>query len=92
MEHIEAITAAERRQIAGRFSLVGEGEAWKVVGTVGSLWPHDLNRRQKQFIAAWYFLEENGSYQFEILDSYPESTLPPGNFRGFLRITKEATP
>lgn len=86
---IEVITSAERNQINGRFALVGKGEGWRVVGTVGSLWPHDLNRRQRQFIASWYFLEQDGSYEFETLESYPESTLPPKNFNGFLRITKK---
>ena len=85
---IEVITTSERREISGRFALVGKGENWRVIGTVGSLWPHDLNRRQRQFIASWYFLEQDGKYNFEILPSYPESILPPGNFNGFLRITK----
>lgn len=85
---VEVITSAERSQIAGRFALVGKGKNYRVVGTVGSLWPHDLNRRQRQFVAAWYFLEQDGNYSFEILDSYPESTLPESNFNGFLRITK----
>jgi hypothetical protein len=86
----EVITSAERNQIAGRFILVGKGDNWRVVGTVGSLWPHDLNRRQRQFIAAWHFPEQDGKYSFEILDSYQDSTLPEANFNGFLRITKGA--
>jgi hypothetical protein len=86
---IEVITSAERSQIAGRFALVGKGDNYRVIGTVGNLWPHDLNRRQKQFIAAWYFLDQDGSYTFEVLPSYPESTLPPRNFNGFLLIRKE---
>ena len=86
---IEVITSAERNQIAGRFALVGKGENWRVIGTVGNLWPHDLNRRQKQFIASWYFLDQNENYTFEVLDRYPESTLPESNFNAFLRITKE---
>lgn len=85
---IEVITSSERNQISGRFALVGKGENWRVIGTVGSLLPHDLNRRQKQFIASFYFLEWDCKYKFEVLTSYPESILPPGNFNGFLRITK----
>ena len=86
--YIEVISSAERREIAGRFSRVGGGENWVIVGTVGSLWPHDLNRRQRQFIAEWYFGFNAGTYSFEVLSSYPESTLPPGNFNGFIKITK----
>ena len=85
---IEVITSSERNEIAGRFALVGKGENWRVIGTVGNLFPHDLNRRQKSFIASWYFLEQDGNYRFEVLESYPESTLPQNNFNGFLRITK----
>ena len=87
---IEVISSAERHEIAGRFTLVGKGDNWRVIGTVGSLWPHDLNRRQKQFIADLHFLKQDGEYTFEILDRYPESTLPENNFNGFLRITKGA--
>ena len=88
--HIEAITNEDRKQIAGRFALVGKGDGYRVIGTVGSLWPHDLNHRQKQFLAAFYFLGQDETYTFEALDRYPESTLPEGNFNGFLRITKGA--
>ncbi len=87
---VEVITSAERKQIAGRFCTVDAGKDYRVIGTVGSLWPHDLNRRQKQFIAALHFLDQDGTYSFEILNSYPESTLPENNFNGFLRITKGA--
>lgn len=90
MEYAEVITAQERSKLTGRFALVGKGKGWRVIGTLGNLWPHDLNRRQRQFIASWYFLESYGKYKFEVLDNYPEATLPPGNFNGFLRITKEA--
>lgn len=88
MTYIEVITKAERNQIAGRFARVGEGDGWRVIGTVGSLWPHDLNKRQRQFIAALHFGDQDGKYEFEVLNSYPESTLPPGNFNGFIKITK----
>lgn len=85
---IEVITTAERRQIAGRFCTVDAGKNFRVIGTVGNLWPHDLNRRQRQFIASLHFLEQDGKYTFEVLDRYPESTLPENNFNAFLRITK----
>lgn len=85
---IEVITHKEREQIAGRFALVGKGENVRIIGTIGSLFPHDLNRRQKNFLASWYFLEQDGNYSFEVLDSYQECTLPHRNFNGFLRITK----
>lgn len=85
----EAITTAERHQIAGRFCKVDEGDNFRVIGTVGSLWPHDLNRRQRQHLAALHFLDADGAYKFEVLNSYPNSKLPAGNFNGFLKITKE---
>ena len=86
--YFEAITNKERNQIAGRFALVGRGDNWVVVGTVGNLWPHDLNKRQKQFIADWYFLNQSGKYVFEVLPTYEKSKLPQNNFNGFLRITQ----
>ena len=87
---IEVISSAERREIAGRFCIVDAGEGFRVIGTVGSLWPHDLSKAQKQFIAHLHFLDQDGKYEFEILDRYPESTLPENNFNAFLRITKGA--
>jgi hypothetical protein len=86
---IEVITSKERNEIAGRYALVGKSDGVCVVGTVGSLWPHDLNRRQRNFIAHWYFHDTSAKYKFEVLESYPESALPQGNFNEFLKITKE---
>ena len=87
--YTEVITSNERNQIAGRFAIVGRGKDCVVVGCLGSLYAHDLNRRQRQFIAAWYFLEQAGTYAYDVLHEYPESTLPPKNFNNFIRITKQ---
>lgn len=86
---IEVITPAERRQLAGRFCTVDAGEGYRVIGTVGSLRPQDLSRRQKHFLATLHFLDESGTYSFETLPSYPNSRLPENNFNGFLLIRKE---
>lgn len=88
-EYIEVITNRERNQIAGRYCTVNRGEGWVVIGTVGSLWPHDLNKRQKHFIANLYLSTGTlGNFSFEVLEKYPDSKLPVNNFNGFLKITK----
>lgn len=86
---VEVITQAERNAINGRFATVGRGDDWLVLGCVGSLWAHDLNRRQRDFLASvWCFAESNVKYSYEILESYPDSTLPPANFNNFIKFTK----
>jgi hypothetical protein len=46
------MTERERNQIAGRFHIISRSPL--VVGTIGSLWPHDLSAAQLDYIKAFY--------------------------------------
>lgn len=60
------MTERERTQIAGRFHIVSRAPL--VIGTIGSLWPHDLSPAHLDYIKTFY---NASGRSHEFLEDWP---------------------
>lgn len=74
------MTEHERTQIAGRFLIVSHSPL--VIGTIGSLWPHDLSTAQLDHIKAFY---NAPGRSHEFLEDWP-AEVNRSLYNGFILI------